>query len=126
MPCGHRCLTVRILNEQPVHVLPGSSLVLKAHIEPVPLDQTSHITWERESETGVDPHKVTLASCSSRGLQCNNMRSNVKVSMQEQEATLQINGFSNSDTGVYALAVRNQTGAETHTARCIVRIYGTV
>ncbi|XP_041844405.1 uncharacterized protein si:dkeyp-97a10.2 [Melanotaenia boesemani] len=125
MPCGLLCMSVHIINEQPVHVIPGSSLVLKARIELGPLEEISMVTWEREPETGIDSVRVTLATCPGRSLKCAGTRPNVRMNMEQQETTLQINGYSRADAGVYAVTVTDHTGAET-TAHCIVREYEAV
>lgn len=115
-------MSVHILSEEPVHVISGSSLVLRALIEQGPLEEVSEVTWEREPETGIAPTRVTLAVCSGRDLKCAGARPNVHVSTKQQEMTLQINGYSREDGGVYAVTVTDHTGART-TAHCIVREY---
>ncbi|XP_070822906.1 uncharacterized protein [Chaetodon trifascialis] len=125
MPCGHQCLSVRILNQEPVYVIPGSSLVLRARIEQGPLEEISMISWERESETGVDPGKVTLATCPGSSLKCAGTRPNVRANAEQKETTLQIDGYSSTDSGVYAVTLTDHKGAET-TAHCIVRMYEAV
>ncbi|XP_026228786.1 uncharacterized protein si:dkeyp-97a10.2 [Anabas testudineus] len=125
MPCGLQCMSVHILAEQPVHVIPGSSLLLKARIEPGPLEKVSTITWEREPETGKAPVRVTLATCPGGSQNCVGRRPSVHVNVDQQEATLQINGYSRADSGVYAVTVTDHTGANT-TAHCIVREYEAV
>uniref|UniRef100_UPI0037E828A1 uncharacterized protein n=1 Tax=Semicossyphus pulcher TaxID=241346 RepID=UPI0037E828A1 len=122
MPCGLQCMSVHILSEQPVYVIPGSSLVLKARVEQTPQEEISVVTWEREPESGVAPGKETLATCPGRSFKCAGTRPNVHVNMQAQESSLLINKFSSADTGVYAVTVTNQKGAET-TGHCIVRMY---
>ncbi|XP_071782755.2 uncharacterized protein LOC139932770 isoform X1 [Centroberyx gerrardi] len=122
MPCGFQCMSVRVLNEEPVHVIPGSSLVLQAQIEHGPLEEVSMVTWERESETGITPGKVTLATCAGK---CAGTRPNGRVSLEQQGATLKIDGYSGADSGVYAVTVTDQAGAKT-TAHCIVREYEAV
>lgn len=125
MPCGLHCMSVRILNEEPVHVIIGSSLDLKAQIEPGPLEEVSMITWERVPETGIAPERVTLATCPGRSLECAGTRPNVHVNTKQQETTLQINGYSRADSGVYAVTVTDHRGTKT-TAHCIVREYEAV
>ncbi|KAG8009873.1 hypothetical protein GBF38_013934, partial [Nibea albiflora] len=125
MPCGFQCMSVHIINEQPVHVIPGSNLVLKARIEPRSQEQIALITWEREPETGLAPEKVTLAKCPSSTVQCSCKRPNAHVKVEQQETTLEIVGYSNSDSGIYAVTVTDQTGAKT-IAHCIVRMYEAV
>lgn len=125
MPCGLQCMSVHILNEEPVHVIPDSSLVLKAQIEHGPLEEVSAITWEWEPETGSRHERVTLATCPSRSLKCAGTRPNVHVNVEQQETTLQINGFSEADGGVYTVTVTDHKGAKT-TAQCIVRKYEAV
>ncbi|XP_010747163.3 uncharacterized protein si:dkeyp-97a10.2 [Larimichthys crocea] len=124
MPCGFQCMSVHIINEQPVHVIPSSNLVLKARIEPGPQEEIALITWEREPETGLAPERVTLAKCPSKS-KCSYKRPNVHVKVEQQEATLEIVGYSNSDSGIYAVTVTDQTGVKT-TGHCIVRIYEAV
>ncbi|KAM3613567.1 uncharacterized protein V6R79_001538 [Siganus canaliculatus] len=120
-PCGLHCMSVRIINEQPVHVMPNSRLILKAQIEHGPLEEISMITWERKPETGVSPKTVTLATCSGRSVgKCGSARSNVNV--EEQGTSLQVNGYSSEDSGVYAVTVTDQKGTKT-TGQCIVRLY---
>ncbi|XP_051263742.1 uncharacterized protein si:dkeyp-97a10.2 [Dicentrarchus labrax] len=125
MPCGLQCMSVHILNEEPVYVIPGSKLVLNARIEVGPLESVFNVTWERESETGVDPKRVTLATCPNGSLKCDNTRPNVQMNVKQHETTLQINGYSNADRGVYAVTVMDHKGAKT-TAHCIVRMYEAV
>ncbi|KAI3360568.1 hypothetical protein L3Q82_002438 [Scortum barcoo] len=125
MPCGIQSMSVRILNEEPVYVIPSSSLVLKARIEQGPLEEVSVVTWERESETGLAPGRVTLAMCPSRSVKCAGARPNVHVNVEQQETTLEINGYSSADSGVYAVTVTDHTGANI-TAHCIVRLYEAV
>lgn len=116
-------MSVRIVNEEPVHVVPGSILLLQARIEHGPLEQISMVTWEREAETGINPEKVTLGMCSGRGLKCTGMRPKGRVTLEEQGATLKISGYTVADGGVYAVTITDQTGAKT-TGHCIVREYG--
>lgn len=125
VPRGLQSMTVHVLNEGPVHAMPDSVLVLKARIEHGPLEDVSVVTWQREPETGVAPKTVTLATCPGRRHKCANTRPNVHVTVKQQETTLQINGYSSEDSGVYAVTVMDYKGAKT-TAHCIVRIYGTV
>lgn len=125
MPCGLQCMTVHILNEDPVYVILGSTLVLKARIEPGPLENVSLVSWEREHETGAAAERVTLATCPGKSLKCAGTRPNVHANVEQQEATLEINRYSGEDRGVYAVTVMDATGAKT-TAHCIVRTYGTV
>ncbi|XP_054869605.1 uncharacterized protein si:dkeyp-97a10.2 isoform X2 [Amphiprion ocellaris] len=122
MPCGLQSMSVHILSEQPVHVIPGSRLVLKARIELGPLEEVSMVTWEREPETGIAPVRVTLATCAGRSLKCAGTRPTVDVNTEQQETTLQINRYSREDGGVYAVTVTDHTGTNT-TAHCIVREY---
>ncbi|XP_008293182.1 uncharacterized protein LOC103367051 isoform X2 [Stegastes partitus] len=125
MPCGLQSISVHILNQQPVHVVLDSRLVLKARIAMGPLEEVSMVTWEREPETGIASARVTLATCPGRSLKCAGTRPNVRVSTEQQETTLQINGYSREDSGVYAVTVTDHTGAKT-TAHCIVREYEAV
>ncbi|KAM6935389.1 uncharacterized protein PEZ65_005750 isoform 1-T2 [Lycodopsis pacificus] len=125
LPRGLRCMSVHILNEEPVHVMPDSSLVLKARIEHGPLEEVSAVTWEREPETGMAPERVTLASCPGTGRQCAGTRPNVQVNVEQRETTLQMNGYSGAESGVYAVTVTDHRGAKT-TAHCIVRNYEAV
>lgn len=125
VPYGLQSMSVHIINEEPVYVIPGSDLVLKAKIQHGPLEEVSMVTWEREPETGIDPEKVTLATCPVKSPKCENKRPNVHMSVEPQATTLEMNGYRSEDSGVYAVTVTDQAGAKT-TAYCIVRIYGTV
>lgn len=125
MPCGLQCMTVRILNKQPVHVIPDSNLVLKARVEHGPLEEVSMVSWEWEPKTGTSHERVTLAKCPGRSLKCAGTRPKVHVNVEQQETTLQINGFSGADSGVYTVTVTDHKGAET-AAQCIVRKYEAV
>ncbi|KAG7216836.1 hypothetical protein INR49_001490 [Caranx melampygus] len=126
VPCGLQCMSVHVINQQPVHIIPGSPLVLKAWIGRGPLENISMVTWEREPETGVSPTRVTLATCQAGSSECVGMRPNVKANMDQQEATLQINRYSKMDDGgVYIVTVTDHTGAKTP-AQCIVREYEAV
>ncbi|XP_074539295.1 uncharacterized protein LOC141800581 [Halichoeres trimaculatus] len=125
MPCGLYCMSVHILNEGPMYVIPGSSLVLEARIELGPLERISLVTWEREPESGVGSGKEILATCPGSGSKCAGKRPNVHGNMQHQKTTLQINGYSSTDSGVYAVMVTDQRGVNT-TAHCIVRMYEAV
>lgn len=125
MPYKLHCMSVHILNEQPVHVIPGTNLVLKAQVEPGPLEEVSQIAWEREPETGMAPERVTLATCPGKSTECTGTRPNVHVNTKQHETTLQINGYSRADGGVYAVTVTDNRGTKT-TAHCIVREYEAV
>ncbi|XP_033496875.1 uncharacterized protein LOC117266049 [Epinephelus lanceolatus] len=124
-PCGLQCMSVHILNEEIVHVIPGSSLVLKAEIGHGPLEEVSVVTWERESELWTGHDRVTLATCPGKSFTCGGTRPNVHVNMERQVTTLQINGFSGADSGVYTVTVTDQKGVKTF-AGCIVRKYEAV
>lgn len=121
MPCGLQCMSVHILNEGPVYVIPGSSLVLRARIEHETLEEVSTVTWEREPESGT-PKKETLATCPSGSPECAVTRPSVRVNVEQQEMTLQISEYRRADSGVFAVTVTDHAGAKT-TAHCIVREY---
>nr|XP_020445774.1 uncharacterized protein LOC109954635 [Monopterus albus] len=125
MPYRLQCMSVHILSEEPVLVIPGSSLVLKAQIEHGPLEEVSMVTWEREPETGIAPMRETLATCPGGSLKCDSTRPNVHVNMGQHKTTLQINGYTRVDRGVYAVTVMDHKGVKT-TAHCIVREYEAV
>ncbi|KAM9798180.1 uncharacterized protein ACB057_009227 [Neosynchiropus ocellatus] len=115
-------VSVHIFNDGPVYVIPGSTLLLRARVEHGPLEELSEITWERETESGTGPGKVTLATCPRPASACTGTKPNVRASVKQQELTLQISGYSSEDGGVYAVTVKDRTGATT-TAHCIVREY---
>lgn len=118
-------MSVRIVNEEPVQVIPGSALLLKARVEHGPLEDIAMVTWEREPETGVSPGRVTLATCPGRRAECSGSRSNVLVKVEQQDTSLQIIGYSAEDSGVYTVTITDHRGASV-SAQCIVRTYGTV
>ncbi|XP_056900139.1 uncharacterized protein si:dkeyp-97a10.2 isoform X2 [Takifugu flavidus] len=125
MPCGLLAMSVRVLNEEPVHVIPGTALLLKAGMEHGPLEDITMVTWEREPEAGASPQRVTLATCPGRRSKCSGSRSNVQVSVEEQETTLQLMGYGAEDSGVYTVTITDQRGAEI-SAQCVVRTYEAV
>ncbi|XP_061574470.1 uncharacterized protein si:dkeyp-97a10.2 [Cololabis saira] len=125
MPSGLRCMSVHIVNKEPVHVILGSNLILRARMERGPLEDISMVTWEREPETGIDPVRRTLAACPGGNPTCAGARPNIRVNVEQQETTLLINEYSTADSGVYAVTVTDHRGART-TAYCIVREYEAV
>lgn len=118
-------MSVHIVNKEPVHVIPGSALLLKARMEHGPLEDVAVVTWEREPETGVSPRRVTLATCPGRRVKCLGSGSNVLVSVEQQDTSLQISGYSAEDSGVYTVTITDHRGT-TISAQCVVRTYGTV
>lgn len=108
-----------------MHVIPGSALLLRARTEQGPLEDIAMVTWEQEPEIGDSPQRVTLATCPGRRAKCSGSRSNVLVSVEEQDTSLQIIGYTAEDSGVYSVTITDNTGA-TISAQCIVRTYGTV
>ncbi|XP_033837081.1 uncharacterized protein si:dkeyp-97a10.2 [Periophthalmus magnuspinnatus] len=126
IPCTCNSLNVRILNEGPVHVIPGSNLLLRAHIESSTQDKVSMVTWERETETGPTPNRRVLATCpGSSQSPCAGTLPNVLANMGKEESTLQISGYQPADGGDYIVTVTHQNGNKT-SARCIVREYEAV
>lgn len=126
MSCSCKSLNVRILNEEPVHVIPDTNLLLRARIESVAREKLTVITWERETETGPTPNRVTLATCpGNSNSPCAGTKPNVLANVGEQETTLQISGYGPSDGGDYIVTVTPQNGNKT-SARCIVREYEAV
>lgn len=126
MPYSSKSLNVRILNKEPVHVIPGNNLLLRARIESAAQDKLTVITWERETETGPTPNRVTLATCpGSSNSPCAGTEPNVLASFGEQETTLQISGYAPLDGGDYIVTVTPQNGNKT-SARCLVREYEAV
>lgn len=118
-------MSVNIVNNEPVHVIAGSALLLRAQMEHGPLEDVAVVTWQREPETGVSPQRVTLATCPGRKAKCSGSRSNVLVSVDQQRTSLQMSGYKPEDSGVYTVTITDHRGA-TISAQCIVRTYGTV
>ncbi|CAL8288555.1 unnamed protein product [Merluccius merluccius] len=115
--CGAHCMSVTILNTDPSHVIRGSSLLLRAHIDHGPLETVATVTWERELETGAGAHgREVLASCSAGGPACPG-----NMTLDAQATTLTVNPFSGVNS-IYSLTVSDQSGART-TAYCVVREY---
>lgn len=125
MPGRFWCMSVHIVNEQPVHIIPGSKLVLTAQIEKNPSEEISTVTWAREPETGVDRTKVMLVTCPAKSQKCSGGMPDVHMSLKQQETTLEINRYSPADGGEYSVTVMDRSGANT-TGRCIVREYEAV
>lgn len=123
VPCGLQCMSVRILNEEPIYVIPGSRLDLQAQIEHGPQEEVSMVTWERMTETGRNPQRETLATCPGKSVKCAGTGPGVSVNVEQQETTLQISKYSRADSNVFTVTVTDGKGAKT-TAQCIVREYG--
>ncbi|XP_030012824.1 uncharacterized protein LOC115434842 [Sphaeramia orbicularis] len=123
MPCGFQSVSVYILNEDPVHVISGTNLVLRARMEHEPQEEVSMVTWEREPETGSASGRMTLAKCPGKSGKCAGTKPHVHANVEQQETTLQINGYNNRvDGGLYSLTVTDSTGAKA-TVYCVVREY---
>lgn len=125
--CSADSLNVRILNEEPVHVIPGSDLLLRARIESSVREEIAMVTWERETETGPAPDRETLASCPGGGDEtpCTGTKANVRAELGEEESALHISGYEATDGGDYIVTVTQRDGNRT-SARCIVREYEAV
>lgn len=123
MPCGFQSMSVFIQNDDPTYVISGKTLVLRAQIECGPLEEVSMVTWEQEPETGSASGRVTLATCRGKNCKCAGTKPHVRANVEQQETTLQINGYNHRvDGGVYSVTVTDQTGAKI-TVYCIVREY---
>ncbi|KAG7453587.1 hypothetical protein JOB18_024135 [Solea senegalensis] len=119
-------LSVHIVNESPVHVVPGSTLLLRARIQQGPLEEVSMVTWEQEPEITEAAPTGVLASCPGKSFTCSGSRPNVLASVEQQEATLQVSGYKRvADGGVYTVTVTERAGT-TATAYCVVREYEAV
>ncbi|XP_061677339.1 uncharacterized protein si:dkeyp-97a10.2 [Syngnathoides biaculeatus] len=125
-PIGQECLSVHIANEEPLYIIPGSTLVLRAHIESGSPEEVSAVTWEREPESGAPEGRAALAACPGGSpqlpVQCASNRANVRASVQQQASVLHVSGYAAADAGVYAVTVTGKAG-KSSTARCIVREY---
>lgn len=127
--CSSDSLNVRILNEEPVHVIPGSDLLLRARIESSAREEIAEVTWERETETGPVPNRETLATCpgssSDNNTPCTGTKPNMVAEMGEEETALHISEYEATDGGDYIVTVTQHDGNKT-SARCIVREYEAV
>ncbi|XP_061814733.1 uncharacterized protein [Nerophis lumbriciformis] len=121
-PRGLQGVSVYISSKDPVYVIPGSTLLLRAHLELGPLEAVSEVTWEREPESGAPDGRVRLAACPGGSLQCAGIKAKVRVSLEGQESVLHLSDYSREDHGVYAVTVTDHQGARS-TARCMVREY---
>lgn len=116
-------MSVYIVNQEPVYVIPGIKLTLRARIVLDPKENISSVTWGRRDETGVDPQEVTLATCPGSNPKCHHTKPNIYASFEGKDSTLQVDGFNGGYSGVYGVTVTDQNGAKT-TGYCIVRMYG--
>lgn len=123
VPYGLQGVSVHIINQEPVYVIPGNKLSLRARIVLSPEENISSVTWGRRDETGLDPREVLLATCPGRSIKCLNNKPNVLASFEEMDSTLQVDGFTGDYSGVYAVTVTDHKGAKT-TGYCIIRMYG--
>lgn len=118
-------MSVHIINQEPVYVIPGNTLALRARVVLGPEENISSVTWRRRDETGLDPQEVLLANCPGQNLKCLDTKPSVRASLEEKDSILQVDHFTFSYTGVYAVTVADHKGAKT-TEYCIVRMYGTL
>ncbi|XP_048882884.1 T-lymphocyte surface antigen Ly-9 isoform X2 [Brienomyrus brachyistius] len=109
------CLTVYIQTRQPLHVIPGSSLVLKAQISKKTGEQITKVMWERDAENRAGLAKVRVAEFPGQN-------ADPRMSVDDGGATLTVKDFREEDCGVYTISVMNQTN-ELHNASCLVREY---
>lgn len=123
MPFGIQGLSVHIINQEPVYVIFGSKLSLRARIVLSPEENISSVTWGRRDETGWDPQEMLLATCPGRNIKCLNNKPNVHASFEGMDSTLQVDGFTSDYSGVYAVTVTDHKEAKT-TGYCIIRMYG--
>ncbi|XP_061530598.1 uncharacterized protein si:dkeyp-97a10.2 isoform X2 [Phycodurus eques] len=128
-PNGQECLSVHISNEEPLYIIPGSTLVLRAHIESGSPEEVSAVTWAREPESGAPDGRAALAACPGESprllVQCAAARANVRASVELQASVLHVSEYAKADAGVYAVTVTGKAG-QSSTARCIVRNYEAV
>lgn len=110
---GSQSVSVQIQAPQTVHVLPASSLVLQARIRP--LELVSTVTWQREAEHGSPAGQVTLATFPGR-------TQSGRVHLDQQGATLRLEGFTAADSGRYTVTVTDQSGARA-SDQCTVTEY---
>ncbi|XP_077455497.1 uncharacterized protein LOC144073501 [Stigmatopora argus] len=122
-------ISVHISNEEPTYIMPGSSLVLRAHIEHNSQEELSAVTWERAPESGAPDGRTSLAACPGGSLplpvQCAGLRPNVRATLEPGASILHLNKYGKSDAGVYSVSVTGK-GGQSSTARCIVREYEAV
>lgn len=123
VPYGLQGVSVHIVNQEPVYVIPDSKLSLRARIVLSPEENISSVTWGRRDETGWDPQEVSLATCPGRDSKCLSNKTNVQASFHDMDSTLQVDGFTSDYSGVYGVTVTDHKGAKT-TGYCIVRMYG--
>ncbi|XP_077432780.1 uncharacterized protein LOC144058273 isoform X2 [Vanacampus margaritifer] len=127
---GLECISVHISNDEPVYIIPGSTLVLRAHIQYGSPDELAAVTWERQPESAAPDGRAVLASCPGGSLplpvQCGGAtRPNVRASVEREASVLHVSEYGKADVGVYAVTVTGKAG-QSSTARCIVREYEAV
>lgn len=110
---GSQSLSVHIQAPQAVHVIPASSLILHTQIRP--LEQVSTVTWQREAEHGRPAGQVTLATFPGK-------TPGGRVHLDQQGATLRLEGFTAADSGRYTVTVTDQSGAKA-SDQCTVTEY---
>ncbi|XP_077383069.1 uncharacterized protein LOC144022270 [Festucalex cinctus] len=126
---GLECISVHISNEEPMYIIPGSTLVLRAHIQYGSPDELAAVTWERQAESGAPDGRAALAACPGGSLplavQCAATRPNVRASVEREASVLHVSNYGKADVGVYAVTATGKAG-QSSTARCIVREYEAV
>lgn len=123
VPYGLQGMSVHIINQEPVYVIPDAKLSLRARIVLSPEENISSVTWGRRDETGWDPQEVLLANCPGRSIKCLSNKPNVHASLEEMDSTLQVDGFTSDYRGDYVVTVTDHKGVKT-TGHCLIRMYG--
>ncbi|KAK1806378.1 hypothetical protein P4O66_004901, partial [Electrophorus voltai] len=109
----YHCVIVCFLNQQPIHVLIGQDLILRAQLDLPAGDHITKVTWEHEAGKRAS-RRMKVGEYPSQG-------SGGRVGVNHNGALI-LQKFQTEDSGVYTITVTDQRGGQT-SAHCTVEEY---
>ncbi|XP_023668776.1 uncharacterized protein [Paramormyrops kingsleyae] len=109
VPGRHHCMSVHLLNGDPVQVALGQTLVLEAQVNKTPGHEISMVTWELQR----DKQREKVAEYPKRNLK-------LDVSLDQQGMVLRVTKLNETGYGIYTVTVTDKNGKE-YTARRTVK-----
>ncbi|RXN16469.1 zinc finger protein 595-like [Labeo rohita] len=105
-----QCLSVRFTNQQSLYVIKGQNLILQAQIELLDGEHVAKVTWDHAAKTS---GKTSTIAEFPRKI------SDERVTLEQQGATLKINGYQAADAGIYTVTVTDQSGLRRSAQRTV-------
>ncbi|XP_036395135.1 uncharacterized protein LOC118784808 [Megalops cyprinoides] len=111
-PCQYVCVSVYFSNPRPLYVALGQRLVLEARVIRTTEEQILSVMWEREEEGGSVQRKVRVAEFPGTP-------SNLRVTTEQEGATLSITDFHKEDYGLYTITITDLQGNQRSAGRVV-------